>query len=60
MTSGAGTAGGVPMRTLTAVQLEKGETVTCAAREATELLHFGLPNLDGLSRPLDLPAQAAE
>ena len=60
VTRGAGTAGGEPMRVLTAVHLDKGETVTCTARETTELLHFGLPNLDGLRRPLDLPAQAAE
>jgi hypothetical protein len=60
VTRGAGTFGGARMRALTAVHLENGETVTCTAREPTELLHFGLPNLDGVRGPLDLAAQAAE
>ena len=39
------------MRALTTVYLEAGETVTFTASEATELLHFGLPNLAGLRMP---------
>ena len=50
------------MRALTTVYLEPGETVTFTAREETELLHFGLPNLAGLRMPLhdQVPAEAAE
>jgi hypothetical protein len=57
---GAGSVGGQPLRGLTTVYLERGETVTFAAREAIELLHFGLPNLAGVPVPDRLPAEAAE
>jgi hypothetical protein len=59
---GAGSAGDQPIRALTTVYLDAGETVTFTAREATELLHFGLPNLAGLRMPVfdQLPAEAAE
>jgi hypothetical protein len=62
VTHGAGTVGDQPMRALTTVYLEPGETVTFAASEETELLHFGLPDLAGLSMPVhdQVPAEAAE
>ncbi len=59
---GEGTIGGEPLRALTTVYLDAGETVALVAREATELLHFGLPNLAGV-RPAahhPVPAEAAE
>jgi hypothetical protein len=59
---GGGTAGGKEMRALTTVYLERGETVTIVAREPTELLHFGLPDLAGVRMPEHdrVPAEAAE
>ena len=59
---GAGTVGDRTMRALTTSYLDPGETVTFAAREATELLHFGLPNLAGVRMPVhdQVPAEAAE
>jgi hypothetical protein len=48
---GAGTVGDEPMRALTTVHLDAGETVTLQAQEPTELLHFGLPDLAGLHQP---------
>ena len=62
VTRGAGTVGGEPLRALTTVFLGPSETATVTAREETELLHFGLPNLAGLRAPLRdaAPAQAAE
>jgi hypothetical protein len=60
--SGSGTVGGQTMRDLTTVHLDAGETVTFAASTATELLHFGLPNLAGVRMPEShrVPAEAAE
>jgi hypothetical protein len=62
VTRGGGTVGDQPLRALTTVYLEPGETVTFSAREATELLHFGLPNLAGVRMPVpdQVPAEAAE
>jgi hypothetical protein len=62
VTRGAGSVGGEPLRPLTTLYLEPGETVTITAREGTELLHFGLPNLAGLRAPVRAaaPAEAAE
>jgi hypothetical protein len=62
VTRGMGTVGGEPMRALTTVYLAAGETATFTAREETELLHFGLPNLAGLRVPAHdaAPAEAAE
>ena len=40
-----------PLRALTTVYVDAGETVTFTAQEETELLHFGLPNLAGLRMP---------
>jgi len=59
---GTGTVGSEPMRALTTVYLEPGETMTFTAQEATELLHFGLPNLAGVRMPVhdEVPAEAAE
>jgi hypothetical protein len=50
------------MRKLTALYLALGESATITAREETELMHFGLPNLAGLRMPAhdEVPAQAAE
>ena len=39
------------LRALTTIYVDAGETVTFAAQEATELLHFGLPKLAGLRMP---------
>jgi len=62
VTRGAGTAGDQPLRALTAVHLAAGERAAFSAREETELLHFGLPDLAGLRVPLadQAPAEAAE
>jgi hypothetical protein len=59
---GGGSVGGKEMRTLTTVYLERGETATFEAREPTELLHFGLPDLNGVRMPEHdrMPAEAAE
>jgi len=62
VTRGSGTAGGQPLRALTTVYLDAGETATITAQEETELLHFGLPDLAGLTMPVhdQAPAEAAE
>jgi len=62
VTRGAGAVGGEPLRPLTTLYLGPGETATVTAREETELLRFGLPNLAGLRAPLRAAevAQAAE
>jgi hypothetical protein len=52
VTRGAGSVGGEPLRPLTTLYLGSGETATITAREETEFLHFGLPNLAGLRAPL--------
>jgi hypothetical protein len=59
---GAGTAGDTPMRKLTAWHLGRGETLTVTAREETEIMHFGLPNLAGVTMGIsaELTAEAAE
>jgi hypothetical protein len=62
VTRGTGTVGDQPMRALTTIYLDAGETVTFTASEPTELLHFGLPDLAGLRMPVydQVPAEAAE
>src|SRR5262249_10813563 len=62
VTRGAGSVGGEPLRPLTTLYLGPGESATITAREETELLHFGLPNLAGLGAPVRAaaPAEAAE
>jgi hypothetical protein len=46
--SGAGTADGQPLQKFTTVFLETGERATLRASAATELLHYGLPDLSDL------------
>jgi len=58
VTRGAGTVGGEPLRPFTTLYLGPGETARFTAREETELLHFGLPNLASLRAAA--PAEAAE
>ncbi len=55
---GAGSVGDQPMRALTTIYLDAGESVICAASETTELLHFGLPDLAGLRMPELVAADA--
>jgi hypothetical protein len=59
---GAGTAKDQPLRPLTTVYLDWNETVMLTARETTEILHLGLPNLAGIRMPETdrIPAEAAE
>jgi hypothetical protein len=42
------------------VFLERGERASFAAEQETELLHFGLPDLRGLSAKPTYAAEAAE
>jgi len=46
--SGAGNADGQPLRKFTTVFLDTGESGTLRGSEATELLHYGLPDLSDL------------
>jgi hypothetical protein len=59
---GEGSVADQPIRSLTTVYLDAGESVTFTARSETELLHFGLPDLTGLRMPVHehVPAEAAE
>jgi hypothetical protein len=58
---GAGTVGDAPLRKLTAWHVGRGESVKVSASEETEIMHFGLPNLDGVSMlPAEMTAEAAE
>jgi hypothetical protein len=57
--SGSGEADGQPLQKLATVFLEAGETTTLRAREATELLHYGLPDLSDLQMSVTA-VQAAE
>jgi len=59
--SGAGEAGGKPLRKFSTVFLDTDETGTLRASETTELLHYGLPDLSDLEVGLaDAVVQAAE
>jgi hypothetical protein len=59
--SGSGTVVGEPYRRLTTVLLERGDRAAFKAREATEILHFRLPDLAGVQAKAVLrPAEAAE
>jgi hypothetical protein len=60
--SGGGSVEGQPLKRLTTVYLDKGETARFKASETTVLVHFGLPNLAGMALPKREPltAQAAE
>ena len=65
---GSGTVGAEPIRPLTTLHLDWQESATFAAKDETEIMHFGLPNLAGVSMSLDgegaddveAEAQAAE
>jgi hypothetical protein len=60
--SGSGTVAGEPLRRLTTVYLDRGETARLAAISETVMLRLGLPDLAGLEakvRP-QVTAQAAE
>jgi hypothetical protein len=65
---GAGTVEGQPLRALTTVYLKRGEAATFAATAATEIMHYGLPNLAGVKlletgaddSDDEVPAEAAE
>jgi hypothetical protein len=50
---GAGTLAGEPIRPLTTLHLDWQETATFTASAETEIMHFGLPNLAGVTMPLD-------
>ena len=58
--SGQGHIDGQPLRALTTVFLDRGETAVFAAERQTEILHFGLPDLSGLSMAKPEHAVAAE
>jgi hypothetical protein len=59
--SGAGSAEGEPLRKYTTVYVDTGEHATLHADEATELLHYGLPELSDLAiRYSGASVQAAE
>ncbi len=48
MLAGAGECEGKPLKQYTTVFLEHDERTTLHAREATELLHYGLPDLSDM------------
>ena len=50
---GAGTVAGEPIRPLTTLHLDWQQTATFAASTETEIMHFGLPNLAGVTLSLD-------
>jgi len=47
--AGEGTCESAPLRKFTTVYLDLGESTILQARETTELLHYGLPDLSGLT-----------
>ena len=49
MLAGEGTCEGAPLRKFTTVYLDQDESTNLQARETTELLHYGLPDLSGLT-----------
>jgi mannose-6-phosphate isomerase-like protein (cupin superfamily) len=58
--SGKGTVEGEPLRAVTTVYLDKGDRAKFAATETTELVHFHLPNLEGMEARRAETMQAAE
>lgn len=66
--SGEGTIGETPLRPLTTLFLDWNETATIKATAETEVMHFGLPNLAGVTLTVaehdgsddEVPAEAAE
>jgi hypothetical protein len=59
---GAGTVGDQQLRKLTSWHLARGESVKVTAKEPTEIMHFGLPNLAGVTMDNvpEMTAEAAE
>ena len=57
---GSGRVDGEPMRQHSALFLDKGETTRIEARETTQLLHYGLPDLGHLVEKRSPSAMAAE
>jgi len=57
---GDGTVGNQPLRRLTTIYLERGETVPFAASAETEIFRIGLPDLSHLEVPAGAVASAAE
>jgi hypothetical protein len=58
---GEGTVDGEPLQRLTTVYLQRGEHATFEAREATRMLHLGMPDLSGVAAQGNpAMAQAAE
>jgi hypothetical protein len=57
--SGQGTVGTEPLQRLTTIYLQRGETVAVTAQGPVELLHYGMPDLSGLSaeRPTAVAAE---
>jgi hypothetical protein len=60
--SGAGTCEGQPLRKFTTVYLDQDERTILAASETLELLHYGLPDLTGMTASVHTSGvmQAAE
>jgi hypothetical protein len=61
--AGAGECDGKPLRQYTTVFLDTGERTVLEAREATEFLHYGLPDLSDMaavSHTSGVAMQAAE
>ena len=58
--SGDGTVSGAPLRALTTVFLDRGETATLTARRTATILRLGLPDLSALKGRLGGAAIAAE
>jgi hypothetical protein len=58
--SGAGEAAGQPLKQYTTVFLDNGERGTLEASDASELLHYGLPDLSDMEVGHPVAVQAAE
>jgi hypothetical protein len=58
--SGKGTVEGEPLRAVTTVYLDRGDRAKFAATETTELVHFHLPDLEGMEVQRVAAMQAAE
>jgi len=60
VTKGSGTVEGQPFRHLTTIYVPRGERATFTAREGSEMLRLGLPDLTGLQAISGVTAVAAE
>jgi hypothetical protein len=58
--SGKGTVEGEPLRAVTTVYLDRGDRARFSATETTELVHFHLPDLEGMQAQRPAAMQAAE